>query len=762
MPRHGGRIRGSGGGGETITETIIIEVPVGDGDRDISYPDSFALFDQLSGTIGPIFAPDSFDLSDTFVADDLTLQESIDFDDEFNTISGLVLNDSIDFTDQLSGTIGPIAAPDTFDLTDDPVLGPLVFQESIDFSTLHTLDDLTATAPDSIDFSDAMREIIQFVGEEIDLADAFADVDLTAQESIDISDQFHELDQLQVGDSIDLSDVRTAGQITTATPDSLDFDDAFADIQQLQLMNTMLGFSDVIGTAEVDLTNWPDAQVSNSGWANVANMLDTNTGTAATLSASSSGALGTGGTENDTDGDLIASFPDMSFDILEINEVILEWSITVTTTGIQLGAGSCAIDYQYSTDNGGSWTTFFAQTAQNGSTSTLDISGVIGNDLAKLNNFRVRGVGTTSSGTGLLSVSTTANWFYARLQINLVAGDLDFNILSIADEVVFEDDGTVTITITRSNPSGSTSVNYATSDRTTAIAGDNAIVGEDYTSTSGTASFTGSETTKTFNVTLIDNSYPEPDRDLKVNLSGAVGGSISDGQATVTLQDDEAGLTFLQDYSGNGHHLTAGSTVLASVDSPQLKFGKGRKATATAGQTLTLSDDAFNALGDLAFTIVGNRLSGPPLANSHVWFGFSDDNGASNSLWALYNTNSNSRMVFAYNDTAINAANNTATDGFQTFTGRLVGGNLVIKKDGTEIINTTVTTSPTSQAGGVFSVFGGPTGATNQIPNLDGYELRVWKDGDVPSQATLDAIVASSGKSAPEGNELAFYRLQDT
>ena len=341
------------------------------------------------------------------------------------------------------------------------------------------------------------------------------------------------------------------------------------------------------------------------------------------------------------------------------------------------------------------------------------------------------------------------------------------NQLYINDAVVNENDGTVTVTIIRGSPDGTTtSVNYATTDRTTAIAGDNAIVGagNDYTATSGSVSFTGMETSKTFTVPIIDISYPEPDRQFVVNLSSPTNGTIVDGAATVTIQDDEAAKTFLQDFSGNGKDLTAGSTATTDVTCPTAKFGHGREWTAVANQTLLRTDDAFDLTGSIAATLVFEIDALPSILVRPTLFSFTSSDSSSGP-WGIHYSNTGATQDIILSQTGATPGsydtNVPLTVGYHTLTYRRddAAKTVVVKLDGAEILNSTYTGSPTSNAGGNLTLFGVGTGAA-ATPDGKCYDARVYNTAI--AQATLDAIVASSGKCKPEGTELAWYRLEDT
>jgi hypothetical protein len=168
---------------------------------------------------------------------------------------------------------------------------------------------------------------------------------------------------------------------------------------------------------EVDVSFlWPNSVVSETGFTNSQNMLDKSNATFASCSSSSSGAVGSGGTEESTVCDFEVSVLDTELDDLTIDFVELSWAISATTTGIQTSAGQCIIDYQYSINNG-TWVTFFAQTAQTASTSSLVVTGEIEGNWQLIKDIKFRAVGEVRSGTGVLSVTTSALWNYAKIRI---------------------------------------------------------------------------------------------------------------------------------------------------------------------------------------------------------------------------------------------------------------------------------------------------------------------------------------------------------
>lgn len=101
---------------------------------------------------------------------------------------------------------------------------------------------------------------------------------------------------------------------------------------------------------------------------------------------------------------------------------------------------------------------------------------------------------------------------------------------------VAENAGFATITVTRSgDTAGTCSVNFATSDGT-------AQQRNDYTIAGGTLTFAPSDTSKTFRVLISDDSYPESNETVNLNLSNANGATVS-GPATVTLTINDNDVT---------------------------------------------------------------------------------------------------------------------------------------------------------------------------------------------------------------------------
>jgi hypothetical protein len=109
--------------------------------------------------------------------------------------------------------------------------------------------------------------------------------------------------------------------------------------------------------------------------------------------------------------------------------------------------------------------------------------------------------------------------------------------MAINDATVGEGDAGVTparFTVSLSAPSaGTVTVDYATGDGTATSA-------SDYEAASGTLTFTPGETNKIIDVNVIGDLVSEPDESFQVNLSNAVGASLTDASGLGTIIDDEA------------------------------------------------------------------------------------------------------------------------------------------------------------------------------------------------------------------------------
>ncbi len=106
--------------------------------------------------------------------------------------------------------------------------------------------------------------------------------------------------------------------------------------------------------------------------------------------------------------------------------------------------------------------------------------------------------------------------------------------LSVNSVTVNEAAGTATFVVTLTgSTSSNVTVNYATSNGT-------AVAPGDYSSTSGTLTFTpGGSTTQSVSVAIVDDTTTESSETFALNLSNASGAVISNGQGVGTITDND-------------------------------------------------------------------------------------------------------------------------------------------------------------------------------------------------------------------------------
>ncbi|KAA3654940.1 MAG: type I secretion C-terminal target domain-containing protein [Proteobacteria bacterium] len=175
--------------------------------------------------------------------------------------------------------------------------------------------------------------------------------------------------------------------------------------------------------------------------------------------------------------------------------------------------------------------------------------------------------------------------------------DDDTPVISITGPaVVNEAAGTVTYTVSLSNPSTSAvTVGYASADGT-AIAG--APGAGDYDAVSGTLTFAPGVTSQTITLTINNDATYERAEDYSLNLTGPVGATIGTGSVTTTIRDD--GTAGDPPTTGNDDDRPA-----FSINDVTVNEGAG-----TATFTVTLSNpSALSTTVDFA-TADGSALSG--------------------------------------------------------------------------------------------------------------------------------------------------------
>ncbi|HEX8911731.1 MAG TPA: NPCBM/NEW2 domain-containing protein [Humisphaera sp.] len=190
-----------------------------------------------------------------------------------------------------------------------------------------------------------------------------------------------------------------------------------------------------------------------------------------------------------------------------------------------------------------------------------------------------------------------ADWANARL--TLLPGappPATLPAVSVADAQVVEGDSgtrTMTFTVTRSSPLGTTSVNWATAAGT-------ATAGTDYVTASGQVLFLAGETTKTVAVTVKGDTTTEANETLSVNLGNPVDGVLGRATAVGTIVDDDTPAISINDVSAAEGK--SGTTALTFTISRTKTSGASSVKWATANGTATAGSDYAAAGGTVSFS----------------------------------------------------------------------------------------------------------------------------------------------------------------
>jgi YD repeat-containing protein len=165
---------------------------------------------------------------------------------------------------------------------------------------------------------------------------------------------------------------------------------------------------------------------------------------------------------------------------------------------------------------------------------------------------------------------------------------------TVASGAAVTEGGNVTFTLTKhGTATGTCAVDYATANGT-------AVAPGDYTSASGTLTFTSAQTTNTASVSTIDDSGIEPAETFSLALSSPTNGATlgSPASATGTINDNDQVKFSISDSQANeGNPLVFEVTKSGVATGPvSVQFGSS-DGTAVAGQ------DYIGAFGTLTFAV---------------------------------------------------------------------------------------------------------------------------------------------------------------
>ncbi len=134
---------------------------------------------------------------------------------------------------------------------------------------------------------------------------------------------------------------------------------------------------------------------------------------------------------------------------------------------------------------------------------------------------------------------------YGEVEDHAVTINASIKTLAVSDQSVSESAPHATIAVNLSAASTSpVSVDYTTSNGT-------ALAGSDYTLTNGTLTIPSGATTGTITVPLLEDNLSEGPESFTIVLNNPTGATISDGNATITISDNDNALLAIADSSAN-------------------------------------------------------------------------------------------------------------------------------------------------------------------------------------------------------------------
>jgi sugar lactone lactonase YvrE len=165
------------------------------------------------------------------------------------------------------------------------------------------------------------------------------------------------------------------------------------------------------------------------------------------------------------------------------------------------------------------------------------------------------------------------------------AGNLYVSDRDTANVTRFAPSAQASFTVTLDSASASpVSVNYATADGT-------ALAGTDFTATSGTLAFAPGVTSETINVPITTVATGGPTKTFTMNLSGASGATISDGQATGSILNRQTKFFVADSGTVKTYEYGSGGTS-EEITVPQLSTDTAPRGVAStaAGTTVWVVD----------------------------------------------------------------------------------------------------------------------------------------------------------------------------
>ena len=216
-------------------------------------------------------------------------------------------------------------------------------------------------------------------------------------------------------------------------------------------------------------------------------------------------------------------------------------------------------------------------------------------------------------------------------QVNLSIGENTLTVVATAED---ESTQTYTVTVTRNRPKAAIAAgHHVTEDNTTLTftvtltpavdetvvvdydtyttgAGNFAAAGEDYTAVSGSLTFAANETSRTFDVNILEDAADENDEDFYVRLlvpAGATNVALSFPFQTILIFDDDDPPTIgIADASGDEGDPVSFTVSLSEASGKDVSF---RYTTSIDSYDTATSDTDFTAVTNRTVTIAPGNAS---------------------------------------------------------------------------------------------------------------------------------------------------------
>ena len=224
-------------------------------------------------------------------------------------------------------------------------------------------------------------------------------------------------------------------------------------------------------------------------------------------------------------------------------------------------------------------------------TSTSDNNNQSDHDVAFTYTLKVIGDGWLASGKTFLRIDCPAVGSANAVNCGLSTAP---SALRLFNASAYESYGPMQFRVEVDPPSsGTVTVDYATANRTSGSR--RALAGQDYYATSGTLTFAPGETAKFVVVGIIDDAVRDGGETFYLNFSNATGATLSDGQATGTINNTEPFVNPPSDPPDPSEPLTASfSGVPDEHTGKSFTFGLTFSENVAGLSYKTLRDSAFS------------------------------------------------------------------------------------------------------------------------------------------------------------------------